>query len=204
MVHVNYILMRLLAGLLLKQQGLDLLRLSKNELPLHHFLKIKQRGPKSPLFVSMDLKKKIKELIEANLADPAHFLVDVIVSKHKPMKFTVILDGDNGITIDDCATLSNKMNDTLGSLIEEQYSLEVSTPGLDHPLKLHRQFVKNVGRFLKVNTSAKKVITGKLASVDLEKISLETEVKEGKKVETKLIEIPFTEIEKAFVTVSFK
>lgn len=152
----------------------------------------------------MDLKQKIKELTEANLADASHFLVDVIVSKHKPMKFTVILDGDKGITIDDCAMLSNKVNDTLGNLVEEQYSLEVSTPGLDHPLKLHRQFIKNVGRGLKVHTSGKKVITGKLTSTDLEKIVLETETKEGKKVETKLIEIPFTEIEKAFVTVSFK
>jgi ribosome maturation factor RimP len=152
----------------------------------------------------MDLKEKIKELAQTNLADSAHFIVDVIVSKHKPMKFTIILDGDKGITVDDCANLSNKLNDTLGSLIEEQYLLEVSTPGLDHPLKLHRQFVKNVGRGLKVNTTAKKVITGKLTGAETEKIILETENKEGKKGETKLIEIPFTEIEKAFVTVSFK
>jgi ribosome maturation factor RimP len=152
----------------------------------------------------MDFKEKIKELAESNLGDTSHFLVDVIVSKHKPMKFTVILDGDKGITVDDCATLSNKINDTLGELIEEQYSLEVSTPGLDHPLKLHRQFVKNVGRGMKVHTTAKKVITGKLSVVETEKIFLETESKEGKKSEIKLIEILFSEIEKAFVTVSFK
>ncbi len=184
--------------------GPDPLGLFKNKLPLHHFLKTKQRGPKSPLFVSMDLKQKIKELTEANLADVSHFLVDVIVSKHKPIKFTVILDGDKGITIDDCALLSNKVNDTLGTLVEEQYSLEVSTPGLDHPLKLQRQFVKNVGRGLKVHTTEKKIIAGKLTLADSQKILLETETKEGKKIEPKLIEIPFTEIEKAFVTVSFK
>ncbi len=152
----------------------------------------------------MDFKEKIKELAETNLADTSHFLVDVIVSKHKPMKFTVILDGDKGITIDDCATLSNRINETLGELIEEQYSLEVSTPGLDHPLKFHRQFVKNVGRGMKVHTTAKKVISGKLLAAEVEKVILETEIKEGKKGETKLIEIPFSEIEKAFVTVSFK
>jgi ribosome maturation factor RimP len=180
------------------------LRLKKNELPLHYFLEDKSEGTESPLFVSMDLKEKIKELTQANLADNTHFLVDVIVSRHRPMKFSIILDGDKGITIDDCALLSNKVNDALSNLVEEQYSLEVSTPGLDHPLKLHRQFVKNVGRGLKVHTSAKKVIAGKLASTEAEKIILETEVKEGKRAETKLIEIPFTEIEKAFVTVSFK
>jgi ribosome maturation factor RimP len=152
----------------------------------------------------MDLKEKIKELAETNLADPSHFLVDVVVSKHKPMKFTIILDGDKGITIDDCATLSNKVNEALDTLVEDQYSLEVSTPGLDHPLKLHRQFAKNVGRALKVHTSAKIVITGKLTAVEAEKIILETQPKEGKKGEIKIVEIPFTEIEKAFVTVSFK
>src|SRR5438132_13963530 len=101
------------------------------------------------------------------------------------MKFTVILDGDKGITIDDCATLSHKVNNELDKLLEEQYSLEVSTPGLDHPLKLHRQFVKNAGRGLKVHTTDKKVIAGKLTSTEIEKIILETENKEGKKGETK-------------------
>ncbi|MBS1680751.1 MAG: ribosome maturation factor RimP [Bacteroidetes bacterium] len=156
----------------------------------------------------MDLKEKITELTTANLADPAHFLVDVIVSKHKPMKFTVILDGDNGITIDDCANVSRAVNNELESLVEDSYSLEVSTPGLDHPLKLKRQFEKNKGRKLKVHRKDKSIVLGALQQVEEDKILIEAEVKEtgkaGKKIETKTMEIPFTEIEKAFVTVSFK
>lgn len=152
----------------------------------------------------MDLKEKIKELTLASLSNPAHFLVDVIVSKHKPMKFTVILDGDNGITIDDCALVSRAINESLESLVEDQYALEVSTPGLDHPLKLNRQFTKNKGRKLKVHLTSKSIVLGTLQEVTDDKIALDSEVKEGKKTETKAMEIPFTEIEKAFVTVSFK
>src|SRR5277367_6841240 len=136
----------------------------------------------------MDLKEKIKELAETALANPAHFLVEVVVSKHKPWKFTVIVDGDQGITIDGCAALSRTLNESLESEISDPYTLEVSTPGLDHPLKLKRQYIKNIGRGLKV----------------VKKIVIEAEIGRGKKIEMKSIEIPFTEIEKTFVTVSFK
>ena len=151
----------------------------------------------------MDLKEKIKELAEKSLTSPAHFLVDVVASKHKPMKITVIVDGDQGITIDDCAAVSRVLNDSIETLIEEQYSLEVSTPGLDHPLKMKRQYVKNKGRRLKVVLKDKEVVNGALKEVDEEKIVIDTESGKGKKVELKSIEIPFIEIEKAFVTVSF-
>lgn len=152
----------------------------------------------------MDLKEKIKDLAEKSLASPAHFLVDVVVSKHKPMKITVIVDGDQGITIDDCAAVSRALNESTETLIDEQYSLEVSTPGLDHPLKIKRQYVKNKGRKLKVVLKDKRIVNGALKEVEEEKIVIETESGKGKKVELKNIEIPFTEIEKAFVTVSFK
>jgi ribosome maturation factor RimP len=152
----------------------------------------------------MDLREKIKELTLASLSNPAHFLVDVVVSKHKPMKFTVILDGDNGITIDDCALVSRTVNESLESLVEDQYALEVSTPGLDHPLKLNRQYAKNKGRKLKVHLTNKSIVLGTLQQVTEDKIALDTEVKEGKRTEIKAMEVPFAEIEKAFVTVSFK
>ncbi|MBS1505023.1 MAG: ribosome maturation factor RimP [Bacteroidetes bacterium] len=152
----------------------------------------------------MDLKEKIKDLAEKSLGSPAHFLVDVVVSKHKPMKITVIVDGDQGITIDDCAAVSRALNDSTETLIDEQYSLEVSTPGLDHPLKMKRQYVKNKGRGLKAVLKNKSIVTGVLKEVVEEKIVVETESGKGKKIELKTVEIPFSEIEKAFVTVSFK
>jgi ribosome maturation factor RimP len=152
----------------------------------------------------MDLKEKIKESAENALASTSHFLLEVVVSKHKPWKFTVIVDGDHGITIDDCAALNRALIDLLESQITDPYTLEVSTPGLDHPLKLKRQYKKNIGRRLKVVRKDKTIVSGVLKQTEEEKILIETEIDRGKKVELENIEIPFIEIEKAFVTVSFK
>ena len=152
----------------------------------------------------MDLKEKIKELAIKCLLNPAHFLVEVAVSKHKPWKFTVVVDGDQGITIDDCANVSRLLNESLESEVSDPYTLEVSTPGLDHPLKLTRQFRKNIGRGLKVIKQDKTSVNGELKDVTEEKIVVAVASGQGKKMELKNEEIPFLEIEKAFVTVSFK
>ena len=67
-----------------------------------------------------------------------------------------------------------------------------------------RQYEKNKGRKLKVVLKDREIVLGLLKEVVEEKIILETENKEGKKIEMKMMDIPFAEIEKAFVTVSFK
>ena len=154
----------------------------------------------------MDVVEKIKELGNAHLKDPSHFVVDVILSKHKPYKVTVILDGDNGITIDNCSLLSRAISEDLDNidLIRDNYTLEVGTPGLDQPLKLKRQYAKNVGRELKVHRKDKTIVIGRLKEANNDKIVLEMEVKEGKKKELIQTEITFSEIEKAIVMVSFK
>jgi ribosome maturation factor RimP len=118
----------------------------------------------------------------------------------------IIIDGDQGVTIDDCAELSRKLSkefDDRAYFGEDNYLLEVSTPGLDHPLKLKRQYFKNTGRNVKV-VRKENTTEGKLKEVTDEKIILVQETGTGKKKETKEIEIPFSEIEKTFVTVSFK
>ncbi|HZX73991.1 MAG TPA: ribosome maturation factor RimP, partial [Cyclobacteriaceae bacterium] len=119
-------------------------------------------------------------------------------------KVVVILDGDTGVTIDDVTNLSRAISAALDEqpLIEDNYTLEVGTPGLDQPLKLKRQYYKNIGRDFKVQTTDKKIVQGKLTEVSEERIVLE--IKEGKKKETKATEIPFNDIEKAIVMVSFK
>lgn len=155
----------------------------------------------------MDVVEKIKDLAQSHLVDPGHFVVDVILSKHKPYKVTVVLDGDHGITIDDCSLLSRALSEDLDNidLIKDNFTLEVGTPGLDQPLKLTRQFAKNVGRSLKVHRKDKVIVQGLLTETTDEKIVLETELKEkGKKKEFIQTEILFSEIEKAIVMVSFK
>lgn len=170
-----------------------------------------QRGRTSPLFVyrnfSMDIAEEIKRMAEEKLVDPSQFIVDIVVSARSgPKKVLVIVDGDAGIGIDDCAALSREVSkalDETGLLGEESYMLEVSTPGLDHPLKLKRQYRKNIGRKLKVKLPDR-TVEGKLEAVTEETITLSQETGSGKKKETKNVDIHFSEIEKAFVLVSFK
>lgn len=154
----------------------------------------------------MDLRDEIKKLAETALTDTSQFVVDVVVSSRKgPKKVLVVLDGDNGVTIDDCANISREVSKSLDemALPDESLTLEVSTPGLDQPLQLKRQYKKNIGRSLKVKLHDK-IEEGKLMEATEEKIILAQETGSGKKKEERTLEIQFSEIEKAFVLVSFK
>jgi ribosome maturation factor RimP len=166
------------------------------------------RGQQSPLclYTFMELSDEIRKLAETHLKDESHFVVEVITNlRQQPKKLLVILDGDKGISIDDCAELSRELSSALdeGNLISDAFVLEVSTPGLDQPLKSKRQYVKNIGRKVKVKMK-EKTVEGKLAAVQESKIEVLQQSGSGKKKEEKMVEIPFEEIEKTFVLVSFK
>ena len=154
----------------------------------------------------MEFAEEIKNIITRKLADPSQFLVDVIVKGHKgPQKVLIIIDSDKGITIDDCANLSREISKAFDDLqlFDDSYMLEVSTPGLDQPLRLARQYYKNIGRRVKVVTQ-QQAVEGKLVEVGEERIKLEQEIGAGKHKEIKIVEISFLEIDKTFVLVSFK
>ncbi|MCA4893786.1 MAG: ribosome maturation factor RimP [Cytophagales bacterium] len=152
----------------------------------------------------MELALKLRELAESHLVDSSHFVVDVLISKYKPTKIVVQLDGDRGISIDSCAEVSRKLSEDLETLnlIEGAYNLEVGTPGLDVPLKLKRQYYANIERSIKMQLKTKNYMEGKLLAVTEEQITIETPSKERKKELIKM-EILFTDIEKTIVTVSF-
>jgi len=155
----------------------------------------------------MILKENIDNWARQALLDESQFLVDAVVSsKQGPSKVTVILDGDHGITIDDCASVSRrllKIMEEQGSMAEN-LTLEVTTPGVDHPLKMKRQYVKNTGRVVKIQLKDKTVELGKLVEVNDDAVVLEREEKNGQGKELKKITVPFSEIERAIVQVSFK
>jgi ribosome maturation factor RimP len=155
----------------------------------------------------MDLVEEIRNLATLNLS-PDKFVVEVLIPGKKiPKRVMIIIDGDRGITIDDCADLSRKLSKEFEERAlfgDENYLLEVSTPGLDHPLKLKRQYFKNIGRNFRVKTGAQTIVEGKLREVTEEKILLDQETGTGKNKEIKEIQIPFSEIDRAFVMVSFK
>lgn len=154
-----------------------------------------------------ELTESIKELAERHLKDDSFFIVDVI-SKGVTgkTKILVLLDGDKGVNIDDCALLSRQLAEDieLEDLIDVAYILEVSSPGLDHPLSSIRQYLKNVGRRLKVKLTSGSMLEGALKAVTEEAIVLAAERKENKKLLIEEKQINFSEIEKANVLVSFK
>ncbi|MEM7109684.1 MAG: ribosome maturation factor RimP [Bacteroidota bacterium] len=155
----------------------------------------------------MDLKGRIERLVQENLTDKSHFLVDIVISARKgPRKVLILIEGDEGITIDDCATLSRKVGFQLeeDGAIDDKYTLEVSSPGVDFPLVLQRQYKRNIGRSLKITTAENNELLGNLLAVSDQFITLDKEVKKGKKKEYEKVEIPFSGINKAIVQVSFK
>ncbi|GHE53968.1 ribosome maturation factor RimP [Roseivirga thermotolerans] len=154
-----------------------------------------------------ELTDQIKTLAESHLKDDSYFIVDVISKGVSgKTKILVLLDGDQGVTIDDCAELSRNLAEDieLEDLIDVAYVLEVSSPGLDHPLASLRQFRKNVGRKLRVRLKSGSQIEGNLQVVNEAAIVLAAESKEKKKKVVEEKEISFADIEKANVLVSFK
>jgi ribosome maturation factor RimP len=153
----------------------------------------------------MDLSGEIRKLAESKLIS-GQFIIDIAAS-NKPgqKKILVVVDADQGMSIDDCALLSRQLSKSLdeSAIVDDNYTLEVSTPGVEQPLKLKRQYTKNIGRRLKVKLQDSS-IEGKLAEVGDDEITLIQEIGTGKKKETQSLVVPFSSIDKAFVMVSFK
>lgn len=154
----------------------------------------------------MTFKEKISNLLaEALKEKPSLFLVDLTITE--TFKVIVTLDGDNGVNLQDCIDISRAVDSNLDRE-EQDYALEVASAGVSTPLKMVRQYRKNIGRTLKVKTAAE-TIEAKLEAVDDEGIALSWTAREPKKigkgketVEHKR-EIPYSEIKEAIVTIIF-
>jgi ribosome maturation factor RimP len=151
------------------------------------------------------VKKELQQLIESNIDTERFYIVDVHIGKLKDTSMIkVALDSDKGLTIDEISEVSRQLNKSIeDSKIVELYELEVTSPGVGEPLKSERQYLKNIGRMVKVLTNDSKSIEGKLIAVS-DKIVIEEQVKvKHKVVSTKEVEIPLSEINKTVVLVSF-
>ena len=120
---------------------------------------------------------------------------------HENNELKVFIDSDEGLTSGICVRINRALRDHLETslILGENYALEVSSPGIDRPLKLRRQYVKNIGRRLSVKRAIDGIIEGELKEVGVENILIE--IKEKKEI--KIIEIPFDQIEWSKVLVSF-
>lgn len=119
-----------------------------------------------------EIKEKLKSLLTSILDQHQVYLIDVVVRNERGGKLVqVFVDTDVGITIEQCAEVSRELADHIDreKAIETSYRLEVSSPGIDKPVKLLRQYHKNIGRRFKVifeNAGIRASIVGALSSVD--------------------------------------
>jgi ribosome maturation factor RimP len=165
------------------------------------------RGAKLPSFYkNMTFREQVLQLLNDGLAEkPELFLIDFSISDTQ--KILVTLDGDHGVTLQDCIDISRAIEHNIDRE-EHDFALEVASAGLSTPLKMVRQYRKNVGRILKVKTATEN-IEAKLDDVNEEFITLSWSAREPKKIgkgkETveKRIELPYSEIKEAIVTVTF-
>jgi ribosome maturation factor RimP len=156
----------------------------------------------------MNIENRVIELVEEKIAEierPDLFLVDV--KMHTNGKLIILVDGDNGIGIADCAAISRYVGFKLEeeSVIEEAYNLEVSSPGLDTPLTSVRQYTKNIGRDLAIKMADGVKREGKLTALAEDAIVIEEQIKQkGKKAEVIESVIPIDKITETKVLISFK
>ena len=154
----------------------------------------------------MQVEKRVIALVEEKIADrPELFLVEVKMLPNN--KLIIHVDGDQGISIQDCAAISRHVGFHLEeeNTIEKAYNLEVSSPGVGEPLQLNRQYHKNIGRELSVKLTNGEKKEGKLLTVNDHEISIEEKVKEkGKKVQLVETQIGFDNIVETKVLISFK
>jgi ribosome maturation factor RimP len=161
---------------------------------------------KSPnlLISKMISKEKIQYLVDKMLSEDM-FIVDINVSSGNAIAVSV--DSDSGISIDKCVGISRYIEQNLDRE-NEDFSLEVSSPGLTQSFKVWRQYIKNIGQKIEVVTKGGEKLEGILKSVNEESFELGITVKDkinGKITQVdKSVVFPFEQIKTVKLVISFK
>jgi len=155
----------------------------------------------------MEFRKKVEALLNVFLEGRSDlFLIDLKVSAGNDI--TVILDGDQGVSIQDCLDASRSIENNLDRE-EEDFSLQVMSSGVSEPRALPRQYRKNNGRPLEITLNSDEKLEGELKEADEEKITITRkyrkpkEVGKGKVDVVEDVKIPYTDIKKAIVVIKF-
>ena len=118
----------------------------------------------------MVTEAKVRELVNLKIEGSGLFLVDIVISGGNNVR--VLLDSMEGVRIEECAEISRWLSGEL-DLLDENHSLEVSSPGLDAPLVLKQQYEKNIGRDVEIVFNDGKKKKGKLLAITEAGIELE-------------------------------
>ena len=162
-----------------------------------------------PFFFSVMQNDTVIKAIEDKIGDllsahPSHFLVDIRIKPTNNVK--VFIDADEGMPLSELIQYNRKLYKVLeesGLFPNDDFSLEVSSPGLDEPLKLHRQYKKNEGRFVEVQLQDGSRKEGKLLAATEDGIVLEVESGKSKKKEVKQETVLFSDIKTTKIQVKF-
>ncbi len=153
------------------------------------------------------MREKVTQLLEQALEkNKSLFLIDYSISEANHIR--VILDGDKGVSVEDCIAVSREIEHNLDRE-EVDFSLEVMSAGVSEPLKLPRQYKKNVGRTLKLRTKDDNAFEGTLVSATEEAITLQWKAREpkpvgkGKVTVQKETVLPYKDIAEAKVMITF-
>jgi ribosome maturation factor RimP len=168
----------------------------------------RERGRSLLLLYPMNSESQIQALEQKVLAligpEPGFFLVEVKIKPTNNVK--VFIDADQGISIDKLVSLNRRLYKDLEENVffpGGDFSLEVSSPGLDEPLRIHRQYLKNIGREVEVLHIDGVKTEGKLTAVTEEEIAVEEEKGKNKKKEIIQHSIPFTQIKTTKIQIKF-
>jgi ribosome maturation factor RimP len=156
----------------------------------------------------MSIEKTVTALVEEKIAEIGRhdlFLVDV--KMHSNGKLIILVDGDNGIGIAECAQISRYVGFKLEEdhIIEDAYNLEVSSPGVDFPLQSVRQYGKNIGRQVELKLADGTKKEGLLKAATETEITIEEKLKQ-KGIKAGVVEntIPLNQITETKVIISFR
>ena len=162
--------------------------------------------PAFSLFMSNSIHvitKQVADLVEPILDEMGFELVDVeYLSKYGRWVLRLYIDKQGGVTIDDCAQVSREIGDLIDvkDIIEHEYVWEVSSPGLDRPLKKEADFIRAVGKKIKVRMAAqvdgRRNFTGYLRNFENGTLRMETE--------GMMVALPWPEVDKANLVYEFK
>ena len=147
------------------------------------------------------LTEMVQDLLQA---DPDCFLVDIWIKPTNNIR--VALDADGGLPIEKCVSLNRRLYkqvEEAGLYSDGNFSLEVSSPGLDEPLKLHRQYVKNINRSVEVLLQDGSTIEGLLTAVGEKEIEVAETKGKNKKKEVVQHSIPFINIKSTKIQIKF-
>jgi ribosome maturation factor RimP len=147
--------------------------------------------------------EKVTEMLQPLLNEQT-FLVDIKVKPTNNIK--IYIDADNGISIENCIKINRalyKQVEEAAMYLDGDFSLEVSSPGLSEPLKMHRQYVKNTGRFVEVLLKDDTKAEGKMIEVAKDDIKIEFIEGKGKKAETLQRTIAFADIKQTLIQIKF-